>query len=266
MDHLMKCARERLETSKNWTIPYHNIHECHRYQFRQCLHNDTDPCRATMKTSAIMSYCAPLKHLDLFGWTEENVDALTVLRHPVDRVWSMFRFEPRMCYRCKNLTYVYDLIDANTTDGYDSLCLGQLQNHEVVNMLRKDYPKDASEDEMVEEAINNMKSFFTVVGLTERLKDTNELLGQVFPWLALEIEGSNTLCRLPHDNSSPDNNHCIKPQFKGDKSRHWDLPDHPDEETRKAIEAHNQMDMRLYEAAVQYFELQMRAADMGDES
>ena len=283
MDHLIKCAMARLEDVKNWTLPYYEIHECQRYQFRNCLQNATYPCRQKLDEASIMSYCAPLKHLDLFGWTNNDsggydeeehqhhqhhpLAALTVLRHPVERVWSMFRFEPRACYKCKELKEIYDLMDSNeVVKGFDSLCLAQLQNHEVTNLLTSDFPEDASDDEIVEEAIRNMKNFFTVIGLTERLQDTNELLGQVFPWLALEIKGSDTICKLPHDNTTPENNHCIKPMFKGDSSRHWDLPDHPDEETRKAIEAHNQLDLRLYEAAVQHFELQMRAAGMGDES
>jgi hypothetical protein len=213
-----------------------------------------------------MSYCAPLFHLDEFGWKESSVTALTVLRHPVDRVWSMFRFEPRSCYKCKNLTDIYELIDNGIPDGWDSLCLNQLQNHEVANLLTTDWPEDASEEDMLNEAISNMKSFFTVIGLTEELDATRELLGEVFPWLGVTIEGSNTMCHLPHDNSSPKNNHCVRTQMDDGKwtSSHWDLAAHPDEATRKAIEEHNQLDLKLYEAAVQYFDLQKRAMGLGD--
>jgi hypothetical protein len=48
-----------------------------------------------------MSYCAPLKDLPAFQWdsTKENIHAITVLRDPVDRVWSMFRFQTKGCYQ-----------------------------------------------------------------------------------------------------------------------------------------------------------------------
>jgi hypothetical protein len=263
MDHMMKCAMKRMEEDLNYTVPYYNIHECARGKFRRCVANDDDPCRHEFEDSAIMSYCAPMFHLDKFGWMDESVPAFTVLRQPVDRVWSMFRFETRSCYSCKNLTEIYDRIDRNDTNGLDGLCLAQLQNHEVTRLLTTDWPEDASEDDMLAEAVENMKSFFTVIGLTEELILTSQILGKVFPWLNTTIHGSRTYCQLPHDNGSPKNNHCIRnPSGKGDgtiHTTHWDLPSHPDEETRKAIEAHNQLDLRLYEAAVQYFELQKQA-------
>jgi hypothetical protein len=220
-----------------------------------------------MDKSAIMSFCAPLRHLEPFGWTEKSIAAMTVLRHPVDRVWSMFRFQTKMCFNCKNLTDIYDWIDSGTTDGFDSLCLAQLQNHEVENLLTSPIDSFNSDEEMVAEAIENMKSHFTLVGLTNELGATSEMMGQVFPWLALELPGTSNVCRLPHDNGSPTNNRCIPGGPPGSRkpTQHWDLPSHPDEETRKAIEAHNQRDMKLYAAAVQYFELQKRVMGMGEE-
>lgn len=172
-----------------------------------------------------------------------------------------------------NLTDVYDLIDNSENGlppGYDSLCLAQLQNHQTANLLTSDWPKDASDDDIVAEAIENLKSFFTVVGLTEQLTLTAEILGSAFPWMNKTMDGSAHRCSLPHDNSTPENNHCIKhPNTDGRPgftTTHWELPAHPDEETRKAIEAHNQLDIKLYEAAVQYFELQKRAYEANEEA
>jgi hypothetical protein len=196
-----------------------------------------------MDDSAIMSYCAPLHHLDAFGW-KKGASSFTVLRHSVDRVWNMFRFEPKMCYNCRNLTDVYDAIDRKDAKDQllDGLCLAQLQNHEMTNLLTTDWPEDASEDDMLAEAVENMKSFFTMIGLTEELTTSMNILGQVFPWLNTTIHGT-------HANESPENNHCIRnPSGNGDgmiHTTHWDFPEHPDEETRKAIEAHNQLDLRL---------------------
>ena len=45
----------------------------------------------------------------------------------------------------------------------------------------------------------------------------------------------------------------------GENGGNWDLPDHPDEETRKVIEDHNQLDIMVYEAALQHFQLQKLA-------
>jgi hypothetical protein len=268
MDYMMKCAMKRLREDLNYTVPYFNIHECARGKFRSCVANDDDPCRHEFEDSAVMSYCAPMFHLDKFGWMDESVPAFTVLRQPVDRVWSMFRFETKMCYNCRNLTDIYDRIDRNDTGGLDSLCLAQLQNHEVTRLLTTDWPEDASEDDILAEAVENMKSFFTVIGLTEELLLTSQILGKVFPWLNTTIHGSRTYCHLPHANGSPTNNHCIRtPNANGHGAHtsHWDLPSHPDEETRKAIEAHNQLDLRLYEAAVQYFGLQKQAMGTGEQ-
>ena len=114
---------KRLKDDWKLEVPYYNIHECARGRFRQCVNDEDNECRESMNEASMMSYCAPLYHLENFGWMEDSVRALTVLRHPVDRVWSMFRFEPRSCYRCRNLTDIYALMDANTTNGYDSLCL-----------------------------------------------------------------------------------------------------------------------------------------------
>ena len=103
-----------------------------------------------------------------------------------------------------------------------------------------------------------------MIGVTEDMPRTHRLVGKLFPWLAEAYQGSQ--CQIRHDNASPKNNHCLKdldangkPRSKG---KHWALPDHPDEETRKAIERHNELDMKLYEAAVQHFHLQLQAMDI----
>jgi hypothetical protein len=56
---------------------------------------------------------------------------------------------------------------------------------------------------------------------------------------------------------------CVE-NGRGKPRTHWALPDQPDEETRRKILQHNQMDLKLYEAAVSYFELQKRAFEGGE--
>jgi hypothetical protein len=267
IDHLLKCGRERLEKAQNVSFGHFSIHECARGSFKKCLEDSTDPCRSNMDHAGTMSFCSALKHLDGFGWDDASrIQAMTVLRHPVERVWSMFRFETRQCYQCMNLTDIYNIIDERRTQEFhfDSLCMAQLANHETANLLTTDWPEGASDDEIVAEAIENLKTYFTVIGLTEELTLSAEVLGAAVPWVNKTIPGSVARCSLPHSNSSPDNNHCIRHENTGGGAgkfytTHWDLPDHPDEATRAAIEAHNQLDLRLYEAAVQYFALQKRA-------
>ena len=272
VDHLLRCARNRLKNDLGYEVDHFSIHECARGQFRRCVENQDDPCRESMDHAATMSFCSALKYLNGFGWDDsQRIRALTILRHPVDRVWSMYRFETRMCYKCKNLTDVYHLMDTvETPPMYDSLCLAQLQNHQTANLLTSDWPENASDDQIVAEAIENLKSFFTVVGLTEELTLTAQIIGSTFPWVNKTIEGSINRCSLPHDNSSPVNNHCIRtPRTDGHAAyytSHWDLPARPDEETRKAIEKHNQLDLKVYEAAVQYFGLQKRAFEANEKA
>jgi hypothetical protein len=59
-------------------------------------------------------------------------------------------------------------------------------------------------------------------------------------------------CPLPHANASPLNNRC------GKDNTHMYLPPEPDAETRALIEAHNQVDLAVYEAAVKLFALQQQ--------
>lgn len=265
VDHLLRCARDRMEKEQEYSFHHYSIHECARKKFAHCMDDDDDPCRASMQDAGTMSFCSALKHLPKLGW--DQVPKFTVLRHPVERVWSMYRFETRLCYKCQTLLQIYDRIDTGDTDLLDSLCLAQLQNHETANLLTSDWPEDATDEDIVAEAIHNLKSSFTVIGLTEELFLTSQILGSVFPWVNKTIEGSRQRCSLPHDNSSPTNNHCIKHNRTDGKpgitSTHWELPDHPDEETREAIERHNQLDIKLYEAAVQYFKLQEQVYKSG---
>lgn len=280
IDRLLRCSMERLKKEANYNVPYYSIHECSRSRFAQCLTDPENTCRAKMEVASVMSYCAALKYLDEFGWwndgnKDNQIKAFTVLRHPADRVWSMFRFQTKNCYKCQPLKEIYEKLDAGEDTGVDKLCLGQLQNHEVNNLLSTEWPLEVTEldyennmehldmsSKMVQEAVDNMKDFFTVIGITERLPETAELLGKTFPWMNLEPSEdyeTTSQCELPHANASPKNNRC-----RDDGKSHWDLPDQPDQETYDLIMKHNALDMELYEAAVAYFELQVKALESAE--
>jgi hypothetical protein len=82
-----------------------------------------------------------------------------------------------------------------------------------------------------------------------------DMLPMVFPWMAQTLPPPNhhRSCRLGHSNPTPKNNKC------GPDNTHWELPAQPDAETRAYIEKYNQMDLQVYQAAVQLVQLEKRA-------
>jgi len=150
-------------------------------------------------------------------------------------------------------------MDASNTTQYGSgICLPQLSNHITRNLqknidVRNLDSIELSDSERVADAIDSIQNRFTVVGVIERLQESIELFSHSFPWLSEEIEGVEKKCPFPHSNASPSHNRC------GENGGNWDLPDHPDEETKKVIEDHNQLDIMVYEAALQHFQLQKLA-------
>ena len=141
---------------------------------------------------------------------------------------------------------------------FDDLCMSHLHNKQVANLMSGSLPANATDEEKLASAIQNMKSFFTVVGITEEMNATEKILTTAFPWLETLIDGSDKACPMEHTNRAPTNNGCIVDRKKR-KKYHWYLPPHPDEETRKVILEHNQLDLKLYAAAVEYFQLQKQA-------
>jgi len=239
------------------------LSECSYSYFKQCTTEPDNKCNSTIQNAAYMEYCAPLSAAKQFGW--EGADAVTMLRHPVDRVWSMFRFQTKSCFKCTPLTEVYQTMDEMGTNASGTVfgggvCLDQLTNH-ITRNLQSTIDNDDWNDHddhflRFMDALGNLQNSFVVVGLLERLDETQKLLAHAFPWLANSLEGSETKCNFPHSNASPLNNRC------GEGNTHWDLPDQPDEETREAILKHNQLDIKLYEAATEHFELQLKAMDV----
>jgi hypothetical protein len=299
LDGLVSCGMSRLKDAKI-QLKYTNLHECGEKHYADCVSGKSQQCLTGVRTAAVLSYCAPLQDLGKsFQWLPNTNNAtrpatatateqisqdpvamvekkapihaaVTVLRHPLARVWSMFRFQTKQCYDCRNLTDIYADIDQGTSQ-LTNMCRLQLLNHQTRNLLSAAPENEIPDSEaQAQEAIQNLKNVFTMVGLTEDMPTTAAMAAQVFPWLAESIDwnaavgdeahipsDSTTLyknCTLPHKNASPTNNHC-----SADRKSHWDLPDHPDEETARVIMAHNAMDLQLYEAAVAQFAMQKRA-------
>jgi len=258
VDTWINCARIRWKEARNQTvIPSSSLSECSGSYFQQCVNDSNHACRSRIESSAIMSYCAPLFVPNMFGW--EKARAITMLRHPVDRVWSMYRFTTRGCYGCKSLKQVYELIDSGQIESMTGVCAPQIENHMTRNLMTNNDPTLDSKARL-EDALYNLKHRFTVVMVLERLQESIDLVHYSLPWMARTIQGSNQVCEFPHANSSPENNRC------GPNNTHLPLPSKPDDETRALIMQHNQLDIQLYDAALQHFELQLQAVGDVDES
>jgi hypothetical protein len=262
----LSCARRRFPQN----LAHYSLSECGTSSFNDCMYSENPRCYNGLTTSPLAEFCAPLFAVNKFGW--ENSKAITMVRHPIDRVWSMFRFQTKGCFKCTDIKQVYQDIDAakeaekngdldlkNELLGKygGGVCLPQISNHLTRNFLSlsDDAYLNATDDEIIEDALNNLRNKFTVVGVLERLSESIELYQYSFPWLAENVDDSDIACPYPHLNSSPSNNFC------GENNTNWDLPDKPDEETRKVIEDHNQLDLKLYAAALELFEYQKKAME-----
>lgn len=267
----IRCGLSRLQSHLSReldgvvSIPSTGLSECSWSSYHRCIANEEDGCRKRIDNAVAMTFCSPLAVTEFFEWSDS--DAVTMMRDPVSRVWSMFRFQTRSCFKCTNLTQVYEDIDNGNTEKYGGgVCLAQLQNHVTRNLQKLipvtdlDRPELMSDEEKVNDAIDSIRNRFAVVGVIEHLDETIQQMSFTFPWLKEElddsIEGVDKKCPFPHANGSPSNNRC------GAGGTHWDLPSEPDEETRAAIERHNQLDRKVYEAALQQFELQKMAMSM----
>eukprot|EP00978_Attheya_sp_CCMP212_P026202 scaffold85724_cov50-Attheya_sp.AAC.7 len=273
---LIECAIDRMKQDFSQDVPWGHISECEGEYYQHCLEGG---CNETLRHSTFMEYCMPLFQVNAFDWilspnhhniknTTSATPAITILRDPVERVWSMYRFETLECFQCQKLTTIYEHMEAGTTSELwchndpnnktcenepEEYCLAQLTNHQTRNLLSTSLQDQHTmgDEQKVDEAVSNLRQLFTVVGITEELQVTRNMLGKVFPWMADDY--GNTKCKLPHANASPSNNHC------GPNNTHWNLPKKPDEQTRKAIVKHNQLDLKVYQQAKQLFDLERRA-------
>lgn len=275
-------------------LPFYSLQECSHSRYLSCINDNStsaQSCRSNIASASVMQYCAPLHQMSRFDWLD--ADIVTVIRHPVDRVWSMFRFQTKSCFQCTPLLDIYRHIEEGTLDefcgetGCGGICIPQLLNHETRNLLTDTWDENdaggeslSTDEEKLREALFNINNRVALVGVTDELPVFAQMLGKVFPWLAesvtaeelgMAIEGDDgasrrklekttataatapKTCPLAHANASPNNNRCAP------GNKHWALPDEPDDETREAILRHNQLDLKIYEAAKARFQVQKEA-------
>ena len=142
LTRLINCARKRLDKLRGGvSVPSVDISECQPDRYARCVAETDVPCAVALATGAVATICAPLWQAD--RWGLDSASAVTVLRDPVDRVWSMYRFKTKQCYGCLSLLDVYSAMENGTAASLlppqatspGSVCLPQLSDHQTRNLL-----------------------------------------------------------------------------------------------------------------------------------
>lgn len=335
MDTLIQCALARQRELHNGTsINYNSMSECGS-RVRQCMgelakelnstvvnnvfmRNDEeghpidderfDPAEDALAVSVddlnvcrtseadVMSYCASLHTVRTFGW--KDADKITVIRDPVDRAWSMYRFTLTSCYKCQELKTVLErvangtfvsrtVVDAESEgepnfvyDPNDS-CAVQMIGHQATNLLSSidlyNLANDVRfpvEQVIVDEAVRNLREEFTWIGLTDRLEETVSSFREVFPFLAENLTEAALQMSDKFDakGAKIDDNRFALPEgyvdTKGCAFPHANGGRAPtcgtkklDDEIIHLIKKLNNRDVAVYKAAVERFELQMEVLE-----
>ncbi|KAL7449629.1 hypothetical protein ACHAWC_001674, partial [Mediolabrus comicus] len=318
VDGLIRCALNRQKELNGGTqVIYNSMSECGS-RVRSCMntlagkldatltnnvfyHNDEegtpfDPADEALDSiddlnvcetseSSVMSYCASLHAVRTFGW--KGVDKITVIRNPIDRAWSMYRFTLQRCYKCNELKDVLEQIYSGTfgSEGdapnfaYEpnNSCAVQLIGHQATNLLSSvdlynvandvRFPK---EEEIIKEAIKNLREEFTWIGLTDRIQESVDGFRKVFPFLADNLnEEAKTLQDEfeARGETLEDTTFALPGGYSDTRScpfEHKNAGRDPtcgttelDDETKEWIMKLNKRDMAVYKAAVERFEIQM---------
>lgn len=252
--------------------------------------DDLNVC--TTSEANIMSYCASLHTVRTFGW--KDVDKITMIRNPIDRAWSMYRFKLNSCYKCQELKDVLRKIEngtfttASTTAsateevgpnfvyGTDNSCAVQMIGHQATNLLSSIDLYNVANDvrfprerEIAHEAVRNLRKEFTWIGITDRIQDSIDGMRAVFPFLAANL--TETAAAL-QDMFQKDGERFALPEGYTDDGAcefgHENAGKDPscgttelDDETISLIEKLNNRDVAVYKAAVERFELQIEVLD-----
>lgn len=231
----------------------------------------------------VMSYCASLHAVRTFGW--KGVDKITMIRNPVDRAWSMYRFTLDRCYKCQELKDVLRKIENGTFKGEEAnfvyspndSCSVQMIGHQATNLLSSIDLYNAANDvrfpmekQIVEEAVRNLREEITWIGLTDRMDESIRAMRDVFPFLAENVSEAVTALqdlfrksgeqvgdnRFSVPEGYNDNKGCPLPHSNGGKEPHCGTKE-LDDETIYWIKKLNNRDVAVYKAAVERFTLQM---------
>ena len=258
----------------------------------EALHLPIDDLNVCTTSEAnVMSYCASLHTVRTFGW--KDVDKITIIRNPVDRAWSMYRFKLTSCYKCQELKDVLRKIENGTFPngwteeeeeevtpnfvyGAANSCAVQMIGHQATNLLSSIDLYNVANDvrfprerEIVNEAVRNLRKEFTWIGITDRIEESIDGMRSVFPFLAENL--SDTVIAL-QDMFQKDGERFALPEGYSDDVgcafEHRNAGREPtcgttelDDETIALIEKLNHRDVAVYKAAVERFDLQMEVLD-----
>lgn len=337
MDTLIHCAlRRQREVNNGVDINYQSLSECGS-RVRVCMENLADDLNASVIDNVffrndaagnpvdderfdpadeslnipiddlnvcstaeanVMSYCASLHAVRTFGW--KDVDKITVIRNPIDRAWSMYRFTLQSCYDCQPMSDVLERVangtfssrrsDHNYDDNLDETrfvyspndsCAVQMIGHQATNLLSSldlynvandiRFPR---EKEIAEEAVRNLREEFTWIGLTDRLEESTNAFREIFPFLTENL--SEEAKRLEEDMRGrgldvPENPFGLPENYgdlRGCPLEHANAGRDPtcgtkemDDYTISLIKKLSNRDVAVYKAAVERFEIQMEVLE-----
>ena len=290
----MNDLAKRLDASLVDNVFYHNDGAGRRGSSFDPADDDitTDELNVCQTSeSNVMSYCASLHAVRTFGW--HGVDKVTVIRNPIDRAWSMYRFSLQRCYKCEEMKDVLKKVASGTfaskerTDATPDFvyspndsCAVQMIGHQATNLLSSVDLYNAANDvrfpreqEIVEEAVRNLREEFTWIGITDRLQESIDGMRAVFPFLAENLNDATAEIEevLRKSGEQVEGGVSLPADYKDDKGcplQHKNAGRDPtcgtkemDEETIALVKSLNSRDLAVYAAAEERFAIQQEVLE-----
>lgn len=160
---------------------------------------------------------------------------ITMLRHPIDRVISLYYYQLRPQHKfhispdMSLIDYLEQGVAVNANNGMTRFIAGKDST---------DVPYGQCTDELLDQAVTNIKDHFLAVGLTERFDESLILFKRVLKWE-----------KIPYYHRK-ENVNPLKPQ-------QVQISD----EDITVMKKYNRLDLRLYQYAAQLFEALINQQD-----
>lgn len=234
--------------------------------------------------SNVMNYCTSFGNVKTFGW--ESIDSIAMFANPVERTHRYYMLMAEECYNCEEMNVVMKKIKTKgifqANDGHyvgkdiPDACTYQMIGHQATNLLSNPYllkvandvnfPKD---EEIVDEAVRNLREQITWVGLLDRLDESVVAFKEVWPWLGDNLIGAserlNQWFAKRGERVGEDMRFGLPPGYIDKNSCLFTPKDDDlytcgtrevDEEALYWIKQLNMRDLAVYKAAVERFEIQ----------